>query len=212
YNLIFTVKDEKGNQTKKEILIETFEVEPIVITVDPVYEQIMNEPASASFKVISVTGGHPNDSLASYSWKLNGVDLGIDRFNVELNNLSKGDYEVEVTVNTKLGISESKKMNFSVLENKLPNCTVESVDLLKTFNLNAKCSDEDGKIIEYKWFDDKIIYLKRQNFTLSKTRNTTINNLKLQATDDSFGKTIIELGDLIINNGTAIFKGKNNEK
>lgn len=212
YNLIFTVKDEKGNQTKKEIFIETFEVEPIVITVNPVYEQIMNEPASASFKVISVTGGHPNDSIASYSWKLNGVDLGVNRYNVAFNNLSKGDYEVEVTVNTKLGISESKKMNFGVLENKLPNCTVESLDSLKTFNLNAKCTDEDGKIIEYKWLDDKIIYLKRQTFALSKTRNTIINNLKLQATDDSFGTTTIELGDLIINNGTVIFEGKNNEK
>jgi hypothetical protein len=203
YDIAITVSDSKGNKTEKAVTLEAFEVENYEMTVSSTYKTpIMNEPANASFKITSVKGGGPTDSIDSYVWSLDGTPLTTSSFSVSVNNLKAGSHTMEVTLKSKQGKEVKNTINFDVLQNLLPECEITTAEVGKNFNFVANCTDKDGKVVAYKWVDENnAVYSRKSNLSFYNGKNTIIKNIKLTVTDDSLFSNDYEIGDLYIQNG-----------
>ncbi len=208
YIISVEISDNKGNKTVKEINLKAYLMEPLELSVSSSFKPIMNEPAYANFRVNSISGGRSDDSVIGYEWYLNDNKLSYDKYNLNLTGLTKGSYNLKLKAITKLNNEGTFETNFTVSENKKPECEIKTLDSSKTFSLNAICKDTDGKIIAFKWFDEKgAIYSKKNGFALLKTKKTFIKDLKLEVYDDSNEFSIFNIGDVNIENNVVTITG-----
>ena len=158
------------------------------ITVNPKYSnKFMRAPLDLSMRS-SVKLAHSADSIDSVSFKLNGkaVDGGKNYWSQTFENIMEGSYKLEMDVVSTQGQRGSVTVDFDVIPNTPPNCSLTYTETPLSWAFTAKCNDPDGKISSYVWkVNDQVRGVFGSTATLSKSQNKGKLVVSITAYDDS---------------------------
>lgn len=185
YTVQATVSDARGNL---QVVSDTIELQ-----VPPPYDmeiriregnEYMREPLELRFNPV-ITGGHPDDRIASYLFYVDGVTVP-ERYRAATVELEAGEHTLRIEATTEQGHVISKEETVNVNENQKPYCNLIGEILSTAWRYTATCEDNDGRVKEYQWYVDgelKPIYGNR--ITVSNTGRTEPPAIKIIAKDDS---------------------------
>ncbi|MCA7708209.1 hypothetical protein LE041_23065, partial [Escherichia coli] len=100
--------------------------------------------------------------------------------------LKEKKYEITIDVVSKLGQRGSASVEFDVVKNAVPNCTLSYTETNLSWSFTNKCDDTDGKMVRYEWFiNGELRNVFGSTATLSKNLNRGKQDIKVIAYDDS---------------------------
>lgn len=188
HTLTYVLKDNRNNEARVEYTFVVNEQNPMEITVNPKYSnKFMRAPLDLSMRS-SVKLAHSADSIDSVSFKLNGkaVDGGKNYWSQTFENIMEGSYKLEMDVVSTQGQRGSVTVDFDVIPNTPPNCSLTYTETPLSWAFTAKCNDPDGKISSYVWkVNDQVRGVFGSTATLSKSQNKGKLVVSITAYDDS---------------------------
>ncbi len=185
HEIVAKISDARGNET---VLRETLSLEPA-----PDYEVGMtftpsNKHLRAPLGVFlrpQVSGGHPRDRVASYTYSVNGEVLEA-KGSYAKTELEAGENMVELEVLTRMGVVATGELVIPVAENQPPVCDLEITDTSRSWIGRAKCEDVDGRVIKHNWkLDDRDVSVSGSRITISKFDQEHLPLVTLSAIDDA---------------------------
>ena len=95
--------------------------------------KIERAPMAYIFKP-TIKLGHPKDRLKNFTLTVDGTVLAtnVTRFPGFVSGLNAGNHTIEIGFNTYMGVTSSKTVQVTVVENQPPVCTLTSKPVLKS--------------------------------------------------------------------------------
>ena len=189
------VSDNRGNTKDVFQFIDVIEADPLAMGVE-VRPSNVYERAPVSYSVrTNAKPGHPNDSMQSYTWLLDGVELAGQTkpyANVAIQN--PGTYNLSVKFKTEYGQEGELQQALTVVPNKPPVCEPTVTESTSSVTVASNCKDADGKIIsiKYTWRDDGYESSGGTKLRFTKSLHDSLN-VRIRATDDSGAETVSEV-------------------
>ncbi|MCE2571713.1 hypothetical protein [Motilimonas eburnea] len=144
------VSDNRGNDVIVKEFVELLDPEPMNIEVaDYLSPKRLREPVT-SIMSPRVKLGHPQDQIVSYEWFLNGDKVGESRIG-EFKDMKAGANSGKLVIKTAFGQMGELPITYNVAENIPPICEVETGETISSVYFVARCSDEDGAMVGYRW-------------------------------------------------------------
>lgn len=181
------ISDNRGNSKEVFEFIDIVAANPLAVGVEikpsNSYERV---PVSYSVRT-NAKPGHPNDSMQSYSWWLNGEELtGQTKPYANVEVKEPGEHQLTVKFLTKYGQEGELNQTLTAVPNKPPVCEPFITETSSSITVNANCKDADGKIIslKYSWRDDGYESSGGTRLRFTKSLHDKLN-ISIRATDDS---------------------------
>ena len=131
---------------------------------------------------------HSADRVDEVIYKVNGtpVEVGKNYWAQLISGMKEGKYHVTIDVVSQLGQRGSASLDFDVVKNAPPVCSLSYTETSLSWNFTNKCSDIDGKISRYEWYiNGEMRSVFGSSATLSKNLNKGKQDIKVLAFDDS---------------------------
>lgn len=137
---------------------------------------------------LSVTDGHPDDSIATINWSLDGQNYpelsGVTR--PEFPVTTPGIHKLEAHVVSTLGTIAKSAIDVEAFENKIPTCTIALAYSNTSVTATANCPDEDGYITNYRWVINGVeSSLTGYRISFARPSSGASFPISVTATDDS---------------------------
>lgn len=188
YTLFVVFKDNRGNESRLENTFVVDEQNPMTVAMTPKYSnKYMRAPVDVTLRS-NIKLAHTADSIDSVTYKVNGdvLDAGKNYWAQVVSNLKEGKYKITVDVVSKMGQRGSAEVDFDVVKNAPPECTLTYSDTNLSWNFTNKCVDSDGKMSRYEWYiNGELRNVFGNSATLSKNLNRGKQELRVIAYDDS---------------------------
>lgn len=180
------MKDNRGNEKLLSRMVEVLAPQPMQVTLKPVYSTSkMRYPLDVVARASAVLG-HPDDRIKTYRWKHNGSAVTGDSYNQMFSTLAAGRHTVSVEVESEFGQIGSTNLEFEVVPNSPPKCTLNTSQTTTAVTFDMVCQDSDGKIVKYEWLmDGEPLSNIQRSITVSKAGRTAIA-VSVTAHDDSW--------------------------
>jgi len=148
------VSDSRGNSTSLTASVTMNDAPPLVVDL---LAQNLSKWSHAPILLgasAKTTGGHPLDSVTTWTYSLDGVQQAFAnqstaRFSLD----APGTYNVRVDVGTRMGASATKTVIVNVPPNVAAACAPTGVVAAnrRSIALKSNCADTDGTITHYSW-------------------------------------------------------------
>lgn len=195
HKLGIRVVDNRGNSKEIYEFIDIVQADPLVMGVELRPSNIFERaPVSYSART-NAKPGHPNDSIASYVWLLDGTVLeGQTKPYTSVDIAEPGAYQLTVKFTTEYGQEGELNELLTVAPNKPPVCEPFISETSSSITVNANCKDEDGKIVslKYAWREDGYESSGGTRLRFTKSLHQSLD-VKLRATDDSGAETVTQV-------------------
>jgi hypothetical protein len=189
------VSDNRGNTKDVFQFIDVVEADPLAMGVE-VRPSNVFERAPVSYSVrTNAKPGHPNDSMKSYAWLLDGAELaGQTKPYATVAIQNPGTYNLSVKFKTEYGQEGELQQVLTVVPNKPPVCEPTVTESASSVTVASNCKDTDGKIIsiKYTWRDDGYESSGGTKLRFTKSLHDSLN-VRIRATDDSGAETVSEV-------------------
>lgn len=179
-----TVQDARGFSSEIEETLhfefaEPFEIHMPIRGSNP----LMRETVTVTVRP-EVSGGHPKDRVAGRKFFLNGELLQEGGTSARA-ALDAGKHVFGFELLSRYGQTSTGEVEFEVNANKPPVCTVSTKDTGSSWRFNANCTDEDGRISQYKWLIDGVESGKAKSLSIVKSKVEGLPTVTVTAFDDS---------------------------
>jgi hypothetical protein len=182
------ISDARGNTTEVEQSFELSQPPPLVAAMT---YRTSNEFVRAPVDFLvrpSVTGGHPEDRVESYTYSLDGAVVEKDRTYPRITVSEPGEHTIRMDVRTRMGGQASVEQVVTVAPNKNPTCSLITTDGGTGWRFQADCKDEDGGMASYQWtIDGEPVSSSYHRVTVMKSGRTGVPHVTLVGIDDSGG-------------------------
>ena len=153
YDVSVTIQDTRGHETVLTQHIVTEQAAPYAITLkvgkSNIYDRV---PMTVTVRP-TISDGHPLDSVSQQTWKIDNQTISdyTNRNFLYGDIPTPGDHVVSYTMLSKMGIETIATATLSLVPNEPPVCQLyKTVNSLSVY-VDAKCTDQDGKVISYSW-------------------------------------------------------------
>jgi hypothetical protein len=190
-----TVSDTRGNSTTLDTTLTVSPAAPFVVTLPVLNMSKWSHAPVVAGATAKVSGGHPNDSIVTWVYSLDGVRLDLPNKNVAAIPIANpGDHTVEVLVTSKMGATASATSSVSIQPNVPATCNVGATTSTgKTaIYLKATCIDPDGSITKYQWSVNGVVQTLSGGYKLTYVVPAGAAwplHFDLTVTDDGGGQT-----------------------
>lgn len=188
YTLVVVFKDNRNNEQRIENTFVVDEPAPMKVEMTPKFSnKFMRSPLDVTLRS-NIKLSHSADKIDTVTYKVNGVPVeGSKNYWSQLiPGLKENKYTVTIDVISKLGQRGSASVDFDVVKNAPPVCTLNYTETNLSWNFTNKCDDQDGKITRFEWFiNNELRNVFGSSATLSKNLNRGKQDLRVVAYDDS---------------------------
>ncbi|EBG2148463.1 hypothetical protein FIP36_17105 [Salmonella enterica] len=188
YTLVIVFKDNRNNEQRIENTFVVDEPTPMKVEMTPKFSnKYMRAPLDVTMRS-NIKLSHSADSIDSVIYKVNGepVENGKNYWAQIITGLSEKKYTVTLDVISKFGQRGTATVEFDVVKNAPPACTLSYTETNLSWNFTNKCVDTDGKMARYEWYiNDELRNVYGNSATLSKNLNRGKQDLRVVAYDDS---------------------------
>lgn len=186
------ISDNRGNSKEVYEFIDIVQADPLAVGVEIKPSNAFGRvPLSYSVRT-NAKPGHPNDSMKSYTWLLNGEELtGQTKPYANVEIQEPGEHQLTVKFMTEFGQEGELTETLTAVPNKPPVCQPFITETSSSITVNANCKDEDGKIIsiKYSWREDGYESSGGTRLRFTKSLHDKLN-ISIRATDDSAEESI----------------------
>ncbi|MBN6464134.1 hypothetical protein JZM26_26420, partial [Escherichia coli] len=103
-----------------------------------------------------------------------------------ISGLTEQKYVITMDVVSKMGQRGTASVDFDVVKNSVPQCTLSYTETNLSWSFTNKCVDTDGKLVRYEWYiNDELRNVFGSTATLSKNLNRGKQDIRVVAYDDS---------------------------
>lgn len=188
FTLIVLFKDNRNNEQRIENTFVLDEQTPMKVEVTPKYSnKFMRAPVDVTLRS-NIKLSHSADSIDSVVYKVNGVqiDSGKNYWAQLIPGLKENKYSITVDVVSKLGQRGTAQVDFDVVKNSAPVCSLNYTETNLSWNFSNDCTDTDGKMARYEWYiNNELRNVYGKSATLSKNLNRGKQEIRVLAFDDS---------------------------
>lgn len=188
YTLMVVFKDNRNNEQRIENTFVVDEQTPMNVEMTPKFSnKYMRAPLDVTLRS-NIKLSHSADSIDTVTYKVNGevIPSGKNYWAQLISGLKEKKYEITIDVVSKLGQRGSASVEFDVVKNAVPNCTLSYTETNLSWSFTNKCDDTDGKMVRYEWFiNGELRNVFGSTATLSKNLNRGKQDIKVIAYDDS---------------------------
>ncbi|MGV7963802.1 IncHI-type conjugal transfer protein RSP [Photorhabdus tasmaniensis] len=188
YTLMVVFKDNWGNEQRIENTFMVEEQTPMSVEMTPKFSnKYMRAPLDVTLRS-NIKLSHSADAIDTVTYKVNGeVVPGSKNYWAQLiSGLPEKKYEITIDVVSKLGQRGTAAVDFDVVKNAVPECTLSYTETNLSWNFTNKCVDTDGKMVRYEWYiNDELRNVFGSTATLSKNLNCGKLDIRVVAYDDS---------------------------
>lgn len=165
-------KDNRNNEQRIENTFVVDEQTPMNVEMTPKFSnKYMRAPLDVTLRS-NIKLSHSADSIDTVTYKVNGevIPSGKNYWAQLIPGLKEKKYEITIDVVSKLGQRGSASVEFDVVKNAVPNCTLSYTETNLSWSFTNKCDDTDGKMVRYEWFiNGELRNVFGSTATLSKT-------------------------------------------
>lgn len=188
YTLVVLFKDNRDNVQRIENTFIVDEQSPMKIELTPKFSnKFMRAPLDVTLRS-NIKLSHSADSIDTVTYKVNGTEIesGKNYWAQLITGLKENKYEVSIDVVSKLGQRGRASVEFDVVKNSVPSCTLGYTETNLSWSFTNKCTDADGKMVRYEWFiNGELRNVFGSTATLSKNLNRGKQEVKVIGYDDS---------------------------
>lgn len=188
FTLSLLFKDNRGNEQRIDNTIIVGEQNPMEVEMTPKFSnKFMRAPLDVTLRS-NIKLSHSADRVDEVIYKVNGtpVEVGKNYWAQLISGMKEGKYHVTIDVVSQLGQRGSASLDFDVVKNAPPVCSLSYTETSLSWNFTNKCSDIDGKISRYEWYiNGEMRSVFGSSATLSKNLNKGKQDIKVLAFDDS---------------------------
>jgi hypothetical protein len=188
YTILVTIKDTRGHETVLSQPVSATAAAPYDATLTINKSNIYLRPPLTVSVRANYFGGHPLDALISQNWTLDGVPVADFANRIYMTRIitQPGSHVVTYTLNSKMGKTVSFDSTINVVANKIPVCTLTEKDTSHVIYVEARCTDADGRVIDYSWeVDGQPLTLKSYRISFPVTGSPKSSTVTITGTDDS---------------------------
>lgn len=188
YTLVLVFKDNRNNEQRIENTFVVDEPAPMKVEMTPKFSnKFMRSPLDVTLRS-NIKLSHSADKIDTVTYLVNGIPVeGSKNYWAQfIPGLKENKYRVTVEVVSQLGQRGSASVDFDVVKNAVPVCSLNYTETNLSWNFTNKCEDRDGKIARYEWFiNNELRNVYGSSATLSKNLNRGKQDLRVVAYDDS---------------------------
>jgi hypothetical protein len=192
YSISARVSDTRGNQSTVSA--------DIVVEPTPPYDLRMdlrpsNRYSRAPFTLnarLATKGGHRENRVTGIIWYINDVQANPEIENRPAFDLTApGQYRVKALLETELGVTSELTETYIANENTPPTCEIHSFKSGLNLVVDARCSDIDGSVSDYRWVvDGEPVALTSRRISFNVENKTSVE-VELTALDDGGAPVIV---------------------
>ena len=188
YDIQVTIRDTRGNQTTLTQHITAQAAVPYTVTIKVGKSNYYDRAPMTITVRPTIYGGHPLDSVIGQSWFVDGqpVDDFANRSYMVKEITDAGNHSIRYTLNSKMGETATVDSPLFLAANQLPICELTAKPNAYVVYAEAKCTDPDGKVIDYSWqVNGQPIGSTSYRISFSKTGTPQTANVTITAMDDA---------------------------
>jgi hypothetical protein len=188
YAVTVTIRDTRGHETRLTQRVVAEQAAPYGATLKVGKSNTYNRvPMTVTVKP-AVFGGHPLDSVASQTWKVDGVTVNeYENRSIMVSDITDaGNHVISYTLNSKMGGTTTVSSPLALIHNQLPVCQLSAKPNAYAVHVEAKCTDPDGKVVGYSWsVNGEPIGSTSYRISFSKANTAQSASVGIKAMDDS---------------------------
>jgi hypothetical protein len=183
-----TVTDARGATAEAAGTVALAEAAPFQVAFAPLFSNTLHRELLDVTLRANVTGGHPQDRLVDYQFNSDSPDVKVTSFTGSgiYKGFKAGDYTLHLRAVSKMGKVVEADYPLSVMVNQPPVCQVATWEVGDYKWWKAACTDADGRVAGYRWYQDDKLISSGQAIRVKKTDLS--GAYRFEALDDAQGK------------------------